>query len=62
LHAVDGDAGRVVFAANLGIAGVGGVVVKRGDFGDVLAVGLAGVLNGLRLESLVEVGLIVVLF
>jgi hypothetical protein len=28
LHAVDGDAGRVVFAANLGVAGVGSVLVE----------------------------------
>lgn len=47
LHAVDGGAGRVVFAANLGLAGVGGVVVEGRDFGDVLAVGLAGVLDSL---------------
>lgn len=50
LHAVDGGAGRVVFAANLGVAGVGGVVVEGGDFGDVLAVGLAGVLDGLLMK------------
>jgi hypothetical protein len=47
LHAVDGGAGRVVFAANLGVAGVRGVVVEGGDFGDVLAVRLAGVLDSL---------------
>ena len=50
LHAVDGGAGRVVFAANLGFAGIGRVVVKGGDFGDVLAVGLAGVLDSLGLD------------
>lgn len=55
LHAVDGRAGRVVFAANLGVAGVGGVVVEGGDFGDVLAVGLALVLDGLGIEVLVTV-------
>lgn len=53
LHAVDGRAGRVVFAADFGVAGVGGVVVEGGDFGDVLAVGLALVLNGLLGEVLV---------
>jgi hypothetical protein len=47
LHAVDGDARRVVFAADLGVAGVGSVVVEGVDFGDVLAVGLAGVLDSL---------------
>ena len=47
LHAVEGHAGRVVFAANLGVAGVGGVVVEGRNFCDVLAVGLAGVLDGL---------------
>lgn len=47
LHAVDGGAGRVVFAADLGVAGIGRVVVEGGDFGDVLAVGLALVLDGL---------------
>ena len=60
LHAVDGRAGRVVFAADFGVAGVGGVVVEGGDFGDVLAVGLALVLNGLLGETLVVVRLVVV--
>jgi hypothetical protein len=50
LHAVDGDARRVVFAADLGVAGVGSVVVEGVDFGDVLAVGLAGVLDSLWLH------------
>lgn len=49
LHAVDSDARRVVLGANLGVAGVGSVVVERGDFGDVLAVRLAIVLDSLVL-------------
>lgn len=52
LHAVDGHAGRVVFAANLGVAGVGSVLVEGRDLGDVLAVGLAGVLDSLEIEVL----------
>ena len=51
MHAVEGGAGRVVFAANLGVAGVGRVVVEGRDLGDVLAVGLALVLDGLWGES-----------
>ena len=47
LHVVDGGAGKVVFAATLGVAGVGRVVIEGGDFGNVLAVGLAPVLDGL---------------
>ena len=53
LHAVDGGAGRVVFATDFGVAGVGGVVVEGGDFGDVLAVGLAVVLDSLGFIALV---------
>ena len=55
LHAVDSGAGRVVFAANLGVAGVGRVVVEGVDFGDVFAVGLALLLDSLW-EELVSYG------
>ena len=47
LHAVDGDARRVIFGADLVLAGVGGVV-EGGNLGDVLAVRLAVVLDSLH--------------
>jgi hypothetical protein len=47
LHAVEGDARGVVLGADLSIAGVRGVVVERGDLGEVLAVRLAVVLDSL---------------
>jgi hypothetical protein len=47
LHAVEGDARGVVLGADLSVAGVRGVVVERGDLGEVLAVRLAVVLDSL---------------
>jgi hypothetical protein len=48
LHVLDGGVGGVVLGADLVVeAGVLGGLVERGDFGEVLAVGLAGVLNSL---------------
>jgi hypothetical protein len=47
LHAVESDARGVVLGADLSVAGVRGVVVERGDLGEVLAVRLAVVLDSL---------------
>jgi hypothetical protein len=48
LHGFDRGVGRVVLGADLVVeAGVRGGLVEGGDFGDVLAVGLAGVLDSL---------------
>jgi hypothetical protein len=54
LHGLDGGVGGVVLGADLVVEGsVGGGLVEGGDFGEVLAVGLAGVL-----DSLVDVVLV----
>jgi hypothetical protein len=51
LHGLDGGVGGVVLGADLVVEGsVGGGLVEGGDLGDVLAVGLAGVLDGLIWE------------
>jgi hypothetical protein len=51
LHGPDGGVGGVVLGADLVVEGsVGGGLVEGGDLGDVLAVGLAGVLDGLIWE------------
>jgi hypothetical protein len=56
LHGLDGGVGGVVLGADLVVEGsVGGGLVEGGDFGEVLAVGLAGVL-----DSLVDVVLVMV--
>lgn len=48
LHALDSGFGGVVLGSDFAVeAGVRGGLVEGGDFGDVLAVGLAGVLDGL---------------
>jgi hypothetical protein len=48
LHSLDRGVGRIVLGADLLVeAGVRGGLVERGDFGDVLAVGLAGVYDSL---------------
>jgi hypothetical protein len=48
LHGLDGGVGGVVLGADLVVEGsVGGGLVEGGDFGEVLAVGLAGVLDSL---------------